>query len=129
MQRTTTTAVPQDLSNAKVNTVIAFDNSGAVNRARVGTTTDKAGLVSEDKVSFTRNEPVLISIWLNESPAGLQTSAKLLDSEGKQVAEQRKPMDGAKSVTFSFGKQKPGAYRVIGYWGGNIGGEFEIVVR
>ena len=129
VQRTTTEVVPQDLSKAKINTVIAIDNSGAVNRARVGSTTDQAGLVSEDKISFTKNEPVLISIWLNESPTGLQTSAKLLDMKGKQLAEQRKPMNGAKTATFSLGKQKPGQYRVVGYWGGNIAGEFEIVVR
>ncbi len=129
VQRTTTEVVPQDLSKAKINTVIAIDNSGAVNRARVGATTDQAGLVNEDKTSFTKDDPVLISIWLNESPNGLQTSAKLLDMKGKQLAEQRKPMNGAKTTTFNLGKQKPGAYRVVGYWGGNIAGEFEIVVR
>ena len=85
--------------------------------------------MSEDKTSFSKNDPVLISIWLNESPNGLQTSAKVLDMNGKQLAEQRKPMNGAKTTTFNLGKQKPGQYRVVGYWGGNVAGEFEIVVR
>ena len=129
-QQTTTTAVPQDLSKAKINTVIAIDNSGAVNKARVGTKTDSAGLVNEDKTSFKRDEPIRVSIWLNESPNGLQTSAKILDMKGKQLAEQRRPMNGAKTVTFTFTeKLKPGTYRVIGYWGGNTAGEFEVTIR
>jgi hypothetical protein len=130
-QKTTTIAVPQDLSNAKINTVIAIDNSGAVSKVHIGSKADSDGMVTGDVTTFKRGEPVMISMWLNDSPNGLATSAKLFDSKGKEIAEERKPMKGAKTVTFSFAtrKLKPGLYKVKGFWGGNVAGEFDVTVK
>ena len=54
--------------------------------------------------------------------AGLQTSVKWFDGSGTQIDESRTMMAGQKVATFKLNakKLKPGDYRVVGYWGGNI---------
>ena len=69
-------------------------------------------------------------MWLTQSPSGLQTSAIWYDAKDKIVSEQRKEMKGAKVVNFTWSvkKPKPGTYRVVGYWGGNIAAEHVFTV-
>jgi hypothetical protein len=88
------------------------------------------GMVSKETDSFTPGEPIYLILVLRESPPGLQTSAVWSNAEKKQLRVERKQMNGAKVATFSFRdpKMKPGHYRVVGYWGGNIAAEREFNV-
>ena len=73
---------------------------------------------------------VYLTMVFRESPAGLQASAVWKQVKGQPVSTERKQMNGAKTVTFtSSNKLKPGLYKVVGYWGGNVACErqFEII--
>ena len=127
---TTLTGEPQDLSNAKVNTVLSPDTGLYVVTSRVGTSLGPEGVVVEEKAEVGANEEVYLSLWLKESPPGLQTSAILEDSDGKEVDVERKAMKGEKTVSFALGdrKLKPGTYKITGYWGGNVASEHDLTV-
>src|SRR5687768_8298907 len=89
---TASSVTPEDFTKANLDAVIVLDDRGAVSKVRVGSKTGADGLVSEEQKTFKRNEPILVSMWVDKSPDGLQTSAKLLDAKGQQLAEERKPM-------------------------------------
>lgn len=122
---------PQDLSTAKVDTVIAPMEEIYVDKSRLGSTVGKDGLVDADKSEFAPQDTVYLSMWFKESPAGLQARVSLEDAEGKEIDSDQKPMDGGKTVTFNVGdkKLKAGKYKVTGYWGGNIAAEYEFTVK
>ena len=67
-------------------------------------------------------------MYFRESPPGLQASAVVETMDRKPVHTERRDMNGAKIVTFPLGDLKPGRYKVIGYWGGNIATEREFEV-
>jgi hypothetical protein len=130
-RRTTTTRVrPSDVRNAKVNEVIQ-PAPQFINSSLLGADLGTNGTVSKETLSFEQGQPIYLTLVLRESPPGLQTSAVWMDSRKKELRIERKQMNGAKVATFGFRdpKLKPGRYRVIGYWGGNIAAErdFEIV--
>lgn len=126
----TTAVTTQDLSKANVDAVIAPTPDEFLERASVGTATGPGGMVIQSKTTFKRNEPIRISMWLKESPSGLRTSAKIYDADDNPVMEESQEMKGAKSVTLTFDTKqlKPGTYRVVGYWGGNVAAEYEVKV-
>lgn len=126
----TTTAPPQDLSKAKINTVVPVNPPTYVRESRLGSKLDAEKNVAEEKVTFKRNEPVYLTMWLQQSPKGLQTSVRWYDSNGNQIDEEFRPMNGEKVVTFKFDVKRPkaGAYRAVGYWGGNIAAEYDFTV-
>jgi hypothetical protein len=121
----TMTGEPQDMTNTQVTEVIVPSQREFVLNSRVGTAAGSDGMVSADLETFKRAQPVRLSMWLKESPSGLQTSAVVFDENDQKVTEERKSMNGAKTVTFTFNakKWKPGMYRIVGYWGGNVAAE------
>jgi hypothetical protein len=125
---TATTA--QDLSKAKVNTVIAVGQPEVLTQAKLGSKVGQDGNVTEEKLSFSRADPIYLTMWLKESPPGLQTGVRWFDSKGMVVSEERMPMAGAKVATFKLGVKGPkaGDYRAVGYWGGNIAVEYDFKV-
>lgn len=128
---TTLSGPPQDLSNAKVDTVVAPMEEIYVDKSRLGSTVGQDGLVDADKSEFAPQDNVYLSMWFKESPAGLQARVLLEDADGKEVDTDQKPMNGAKTVTFNVGdkKLKAGKYKITGYWGGNIAAEHEFTVK
>lgn len=126
----TTQDVPQDVPGAAVNTVIAFDQARRMTSAKLGTPGGDQGLVTVEKSEFKSGEPIVLTMWLEESPGGLVTSAQWIDPNGKEIASERKPMNGEKIATFALVGRKlgPGTYRVVGYWGGNIATEKEFEI-
>jgi hypothetical protein len=120
---------PSDVRNAKLNAVI--DKAPQfVDHATVGSDLGPDGVVSKENDRIAVGHPVYLTMVFRESPAGLQASAVWKTLEGQQVSTERKQMNGAKTVTFNAGdKLKPGLYKVVGYWGGNVAveREFEIM--
>lgn len=109
------TGPPQNMREAKVNEVLAFD------RSRV---------IAHSDVKVQPGQPVVLTMQLKESPSGLKTTAEWLDDDGDKLFVEQKPMHGAKLATFTLGKKlKPGHYRVVGYWGGNVAAEHEFDIR
>ncbi|HEY8130695.1 MAG TPA: hypothetical protein VII12_02290 [Thermoanaerobaculia bacterium] len=127
---TTTGAQPADVSRAKISEVIQ-PAPQFIDHAVLGTQLGPDGVVSAENLSIPAGKPVYLTMFLRESPAGLQTSAVWTTMDKKPLRTERKVMNGAKTATFGFKdpKIKPGRYRVVGYWGGNIATEreFEIV--
>ena len=126
----TTTAAPQDLSKAKVNTVIPVTPPTYVRESRLGSKLDAEKNVAEAQLEFKRSEPIYLTMWLQQSPKGLQTSVRWYDSKGNQIDEEFRQMNGGKIVTFKFDVKRPkaGTYRAVGYWGGNIAAEYDFRV-
>lgn len=92
---------------------------------------DKAadGTVATGKSQFSQGEPLRLTMKLKESPAGLQTRVEWQDSSGRTIDEERRAMNGQKVVTFELKKPlDQGGYKAIGYWGGNVAGEFPFTV-
>jgi hypothetical protein len=121
---------PADASGAKMSTVIQ-PAPQFIDHAVVGSKLGPDGMVSAENLSIPAGQPVYLTMILRESPPGLQTSAVWTTMDRKPLRTERKVMNGAKAATFGFKnpKIKPGRYRVVGYWGGNIATEreFEIV--
>lgn len=129
--KTTTAAGQQDVRNAKVNKVIGTALVEQTTSARLGSHANPDGIVIEEKSTFKVGEPLILSMTVQQSPAGLQMSAVWEDGKGKTLDKDRKSMNGAKVATFAYaGKKKlaPGDYKVVGYWGGNIAAERKFTV-
>jgi len=122
---TGTVASEADLRNAKVKETISTAVIEQTTDARLGSHANPSGVVIEQTSDFTSGAPVILSMTVKQSPSGLQMSAIWKDAKGKVLDQERKPMNGAKTATFSYGgkKLKPGDYSVTGYWGGNIATE------
>ena len=114
-----------------VDTVVPFETTGVVTRTTMGTGVGSDGMVLISQNRFKPTDPIRLSMWLKDSPAGLQTRAVWYDQNREKVLhEEQKPMNGGKLVTFEYkGKRlKPGKYEVVGYWGGNIVAEHPFTV-
>jgi len=120
---------PSDVSNAKVSEVIA-PAPQFIDHVVLGTDLKQDGTVATENLSVPAGRPMYLTLFLRESPPGLQTSAVWMDKNKKPLRTERKVMNGAKVTTFAFNdpKAKPGRYKVIAYWGGNIATEREFEV-
>jgi hypothetical protein len=117
----------QDLSNAKVNQVLPLA-AAPLEKSLVGGNV-KDGVVASEQMQFLPGKPVYLTMWLKESPAGLQTSVRWFDAKHKEVLFDSKPMNGSKVATFVMNqKLKPGKYHVTGYWGGNEACDYDFEV-
>lgn len=126
----TSTAKVADARNAKVNQLVPIEKPKFVTRSLIGSKVDATDVVSEETTEFGDHDNVYVTMFLGETPNGLQTSVRWLDGKGNPVApDERKPMKGEKYVTFKLEKKlKPGQYHVTGYWGGNIGAEYDFEI-
>ena len=127
--RTSTAAEkPQDLSNAHVNTVLALAEA-PLDRSMIGGALDKEGNVAAQQTQIAAGQPVYLTMWVKQSPGGLQTSARWYNAKKKEIATEAHDMKGAKVVTFKLDKKlDPGKYYVQGFWGGNHACEYEFEV-
>src|SRR5512132_3200013 len=74
--RTSTAAQkPQDLSNAQVNTVLALAEA-PLDKSMLGDALDKDGNVTAQLTQVPVGQPVYLTMWVKQSPGGLQTSAR-----------------------------------------------------
>jgi hypothetical protein len=120
---------PSDVRNAKVNEVIPKVPQ-FVDHALLGSEIGPDGTVSKESSSIPQGKPVYLTMVFRESPPGLQASAVWSSVGDKHpINTERKEMNGGKVATFALPPVKPGRYRVVGYWGGNVAAqrEFEIV--
>src|SRR5215212_385310 len=81
---------PQNMRDAKLNEVLAFD------RSRV---------IDHSDVKVEPGKPVVLTMQLKESPSGLKTTAEWLDHDGDKLFVEQKPMNGAKIATFTLGRK------------------------
>jgi hypothetical protein len=129
-RRIITRTQPSDVGSAKVNTVIQ-PAPQFIDHALLGSQLGPDGMVAKESDSVAAGQPIYLTMFLRESPKGLQTSAVWMGMDKKPLRTERKEMNGTKVVTFGFNdpKLKPGRYKVVGYWGGNIAAEreFEVV--
>lgn len=72
------------------------------------------------KQTYSRDEPVQLTLDLNESPRGLRVMARLRRGE-EIVARASEAADGRKNITLTIGGEVArGGYTLEGLWGGNI---------
>ncbi|HEX9406467.1 MAG TPA: hypothetical protein VF975_04070 [Thermoanaerobaculia bacterium] len=118
--------VPSDVRNSKVNEVIA-PAPRFIDHTALGWQLGPEGTVTTDDIVIPAGKPVYLTLYLRESPPGLQTSAVWMDDDRKTLRTERRVMNGAKVATFTFSdrKLKPGHYKVVSYWGGNFATERE----
>ena len=126
----TSSAKPADARNASVNQLVPIEKPKFVTRSLIGAKLDSTGVVSEETTEFGDKDSVYVTMFLGETPLGLQMSVRWKDAAGQPAApDERKPMHGEKYVTFKlYKKLKPGQYHVTGYWGGNIGAEYDFTI-
>jgi hypothetical protein len=126
----TSSAKPADARNAAVNQLVPIEKPKYVTKSLIGAKLDATGVVSEETTEFGDKDSVYVTMFLGETPAGLQTSVRWKDAQGQPAApDERKPMKGEKYVTFKlYKKLKPGQYHVTGYWGGNVGAEYDFTI-
>jgi len=119
------TIIPSDARNTKIKEVPPMEIS-VLERSSIGTKLAPDGTVSESGDVFAPGQPVYVTLWLKESPVGLQTSVLFSDAKGKQLDWPRKVMNGEKTATFKLDTTKlpPGDYRAQCYWGMNIEREY-----
>lgn len=125
----TTRVKPSDVSHAKVSEVIQ-PAPQFIDHALLGSQLGPDGMVAKESDSVPVGQPMYLTVVLRESPPGLQTSAVWMGMDKKPLRTERKVMNGAKVATFGFNdpKLKPGRYKVIAYWGGNLATEREFQV-
>jgi len=125
-----TTTIPTDARNADVKVVVPVAPPVFLDRCELGTELDKDGNVSKAGRFFRPGQTIYFTMWFKESPIALQTSARWTDIARTEIANERRPMNGAKVVTFALKKKlKTGDYRVEGFWGGNTACEYGFKVE
>ena len=119
-RKVVTTVIPENEKGVKKK-VFVKPAPDILDKSALGSKLAPDGTVAEESSSFKAGEPIALTIWLKQSPAGLATSATWFDADDKKIAHEQRVMNGAKVATFAF-KQKhaPGKYRVEAYWGGNV---------
>ncbi|HYH09031.1 MAG TPA: copper resistance protein CopC [Thermoanaerobaculia bacterium] len=104
---TTAAAGPGDLRNSNMDVVIPLLR-------------DAVAKCAPEKTEFAANEPVKLTLQLNESPEQLRVGARLVDENGEEAAYANVPANGQKAVTVTIAKPpQAGTYTLEGYWGGN----------
>lgn len=125
-----TTTSPSDARAANVNVAVPIHPPVFLDRSEIGSAIDANGNVSKPARFFRPGQTIYFTMWLKESPAELQTSARWTDVAGSEIADERRLMKGAKVATFALKKKlKPGQYRVEGFWGGNWACEHAFTVE
>lgn len=121
---------PQPVPGVKRVEIKLPDRSLILDRAMIGSKLGVDGTVAEEKQTFAPGERVFVTLWLRQSPTGLQTSAWWYDASGKLVHRELRPMNGGKIATFELHeKVKSGKYRVETHWGGDIAAEYDFEVK
>jgi len=131
--RSGTAVLPGDARNAEIDTHVDVRHHTPffMKKSMLGTKLAADGTVESDNATVPHGQPVYLTLWLKESPAGLQTSVKWYGKDGKVMKHDQHSMNGATTVTFTLDDPKlaPGTYRVEGLWGGNLAADksFDVV--
>lgn len=129
----TTSNLPSDERRVREKDLIRPAGAKFLDSAKIGAQLGSDGRVADEVHAFTEGQPVYFTMNFRESPVGLQTRVVWFDDDhGKELAHEQRPMNGAKTVTFSMTRKlAPGFYRVDGFWGGNFASEkvFQVVKR
>lgn len=129
----TTSNAPTDERRVREKDLIRPAGAKFLESAKIGPKLGPDGRVTDEEHAFAEGQPVYLTMNFRESPVGLQTRVVWFDDDhGKELAHEERPMNGAKTVTFSMTKKlAPGFYRVDGFWGGNFASEkvFQVVKR
>jgi hypothetical protein len=90
-------------------------------RSTVGDAVNAKGEVEKDNLKVAAGTPVHLTLYLKESPPGLQTGVVWYKEE-RPIRREVKPGNGLKVITYTLEdpKLQPGRYRVVAYWGGNV---------
>jgi hypothetical protein len=119
---------PSDVSNAKIKELIQ-PAPQYIDRAFVGDELGPDGIVKQESETIPAGQPVYLTMVFKESPPGLQARAVWTNHNKETIRTERKDMNGGKVATFAMSdKLKPGRYKVVGYWGGNIAAEREFEI-
>ena len=119
--KTTTKVVPESVEGQKKYVAIRPDVPNVLDKSLLGSKLAADGTVAEESATFKPGEVVALSIWLKQSPPGLNTGAIWYGKGDEVIEREKRPMDGGLVATFVLKKKlKPGTYRVEGYWGGNV---------
>jgi len=88
------------------------------------------GSVMGEETHFTAGKAIYVTMRVRESPAGLQASLRVYDAKKNLLNEEKRPMNGAKVVTFTLppAQVKAGFYRLETYWGGNVACDYRVTV-
>jgi hypothetical protein len=120
-RKVVTTAIPEKVDQQTKNIVVRPDVPNVLDKSLLGSKLAADGTVAEESATFKPGEVVALSIWLKQSPPGLNTGAIWYGKDDKVLAREKRPMNGGMVATYSLKqKLKPGKYRVEGYWGGNV---------
>lgn len=116
-----TTVIPEKVDQQKKDIVIRPDVPNVLDKSLLGSKLAADGTVAEETATFKPGEVVALTIWLKQSPVGLNTGVIWYGTDDTVLAREQRPMNGGTVVTYSLKqKLKPGTYRVEGYWGGNV---------
>jgi hypothetical protein len=127
-----TSTEPVDASTAAVDTRVPVTPPTYMERCALGAALAADGTVEESKQVFAPGEPIHLTMWIRESPGGLNLIAQWFDSRETMIAEERKAMNGGKVATFTLAPKKnlaAGDYMVKGWWGGNEGCAYQFRVE
>lgn len=128
-QTSTVAGPPRDMKNARIDTKVPL-RPPVVSKCVLGSARSADGAVSEQKTTFTTKEPIYVSLWLNEAPAGLRVRLLVTDEKEQNIAHVQVPAAGKKMVTMRVNETlKPGKYHLESFWGGNSVCEHDITVR
>src|SRR4051794_19172639 len=78
-----TTVIPEKVSGKK--NVLVHPDVKVVEKSLLGSKLAADGTVSEETITFGPNDPVALTIWLTQSPPGLNTGAIWYDKGGKAL--------------------------------------------
>lgn len=125
-----TVVVPNDGRNVKIDKVLPMGRE-VLERSSMGSKLAKDGTVYESQEVYKPGQPVYVTMWLKESPGGLQTSVLFSDAKGKQLDWPRRQMNGEKVATFKLDTKKlaPGEYHAQCFWGMNIERDYTFTIK
>lgn len=131
-RREGTAVIPEDESKKEVDERINLRPKTPffMMKSTLGDRLDAKGEVESDNATIEAGSPVYLTLYLKESPVGLQTGAVWYKGD-KAFRRDVKPAAGAKIITFTLDDKKlePGKYRVVGYWGGNVAADKQFEIR
>lgn len=126
---TTIAGEPTDLTGKKVDRLFPVMPPVA-SKCLAGTKRADDGTIAEAVSEIAATEPLGFTMWLNQSPDGLQVAMVARNQSGDEVARVSRPAGGAKVVTMELTQPLPkGTYTIEGYWGGNIACEQPLTVN
>lgn len=127
----TTTADPSTSAAATSGTdVPATDASTVAVDVKIPLMVNAVSKCEPSTTTFAQDEPIVLTLELNESPEGLVVLARIIGDDGEPVAIAREEAKGRKSIVLTIRDEVPaGVYKLEGLWGGNVVCEHAIEIE